>query len=466
MSEKDAPSEHADNDQGENQRLGPWEPNRNLTWLHLWNHSPAISQMWSQIADHMAAHGGVREIQWKGPESGGLGAVAMSVGYDPLGARTNPSAPITSEGDAFLHTVPLIPTEDLKLSWMFGSILPWQAPALTGINGAPTGEPDIRRLAFAFEWPVPYFLSERLGATLSKTERERLHLDQYFTDHLIANGRLPYEGAVKPEQPPRPDFVINEGSDARGIDCVQLALPTRRGAHGSFRAIRDAVLQQPRQRFVHLAGSMIYVWFERENQLVRPCRAGRDRAAIHHIVDALSNYKVDRDRYRTDLALEFPRQHPGWTTEQMEAGGIFYGVPLQGYPSTRFFMSTGFELGLAFTSIADAASGWKSLIELLESHDQPGFDHLLVTVGGPDEAGFGYLAEELLLIEMLRDPKDIPKPRYVTKVTLHSWETGEIVDLKWGPDPKQSFPDEMILNRVNGRIRPSSIQVLPVESSL
>jgi hypothetical protein len=349
----------------------------------------------------------------------------------------------------FLHSVPAQVEEVLIATRMFGR-LAWNVPALQGAAGHPPDDREHRKLHIAFEWPIPQlFVPE--SVRLQQRDLERLHLDRYCTHHLLVTGHLPYESEPEVSESPAPDFVFHESHGPMGVDCAQLFVPGRRNAHGSFKTIRRAILQQPRHRFARLAGLIIYMWFTEGDRLGLAYSAATRKAAISDAVDALAAYQPDRSL--SWVEGDPPDPHPGLAGVTV-GDCTFHGVPLDVAPPTPFFTRMGFELGMAYGTTVDAAMGWDVLAGLVADHDQPGYDHLLVTIGGPDRDGLAYPGEELLGSEMLREPPRLAKPDHLSKVILHSWELGGITEVSWAesgdarilvisevPQPAEIVPD-------------------------
>ena len=60
---------------------------------------------------------------------------------------------------------------------------------------------------------------------------------------------------------------------------------------------------------------------------------------------------------------------------------------LGGAPGSMLFTLAGFDIALAYTTLLTAEEAWSEVQRLVDSHDKPGVDLLLVTAGGPDANG-------------------------------------------------------------------------------
>ena len=113
---------------------------------------------------------------------------------------------------------------------------------------ADTSEPV---LVVAQEWPATSGSSQ---TERTKEELERLHLDQYCTDHLLATRQIPYTQLERGSG--RVDFsgVQADAERVVGIDMTQFALASRRRAEALFGLVLDAVLDRPRSSQGNAAG--------------------------------------------------------------------------------------------------------------------------------------------------------------------------------------------------------------------
>jgi hypothetical protein len=91
---------------------------------------------------------------------------------------------------------------------------------------------------------------------------------------------------------------------------------------------------------------------------------------------------------------------------------------------------TGFELGLAYTTLLTAQAAWQEVQRLVDQHDQPGVDILLITAGAPDQRGQIFPAEEAIASFLLEAPLALTRPpSHIKQVLLHSWATGRATEL-------------------------------------
>jgi hypothetical protein len=270
------------------------------------------------------------------------------------------------------------------------------------------------------EWPIPGVPSA------DKESMERLHLDRFCTDTLIGTGLLPY-GDISPGSDP-PDFVGKSSGQEVGIECTQLTSPVRREVKALFERVRAAIEDTNRDRFRHLRGVNIYMWFDVEGQISKPPRR-TDPEFVAEILEGLDAYRFDPAKAGLP-SLELPNQAPDLNIHTTPSGCRFYGIAMaNAVPATPFFVRLGFEIGLAYTTVHTRDDAIDELARLIDGHDHPRTLDLLITVGGPDIAGYVYPSEDALAIFALEEWFLAKRPDHLRIVYLHRWSTGSIVEL-------------------------------------
>lgn len=321
--------------------------------------------------------------------------------------------------------------EDIEVGTSFTYLLPWNAPALMGMSGTSASRPDTLTALVGFEWPIPHLTPTE---EISKPELERIHLDRYFTDYLFATGTPPFLNPTQTEPgADPPDFTVSTSKGQEGVDCVQLTLNSRRSVNGTFQVIRKAILQEPRHRFAHLAGHVVYMWFVTEQNDPRKPPRPSNRAQIAAVIDALANYRMDPNAfmYQPEHPDEgMPERLDNVAFDRSSPGTMFYALPMQGAaPSSMLFLRTGFEIGMAYSTSDNADAIWQELLRVVRDHDQDTTDHLLITVGGPNKEGFIFPSESYLIDVALSAAEPLRELRHLSRVSLHFWENGRIVEL-------------------------------------
>lgn len=318
-----------------------------------------------------------------------------------------------------------LPAGTTVTGMFFAPLLPWMAPALSGVVGHPSDEPGRVTAMIAYEWPIPHWTI--LGDPLEKEAVERLHLERYRTDCLLATGELPYVALEPGANPPDFDASLPDGSSV-GVDCTQFTASGRIAAQAQFERIRRAVLAESRAHFTHLRGHLLYLWFETEGDLGLP---HREAAAVEEVVAALREYQPDTSWTEMPPAEAAMPERLGETDMQStDSGCRFYAAELRGaVPGTDFFATAGFEMALAYQTAHTVSEVWAELRRLIERHDKPEIQHLVVTVGGPNRRGLAYPSEDFLMDMALIAGPPTFEPRHITSVVIHSWSDGRVIPL-------------------------------------
>jgi hypothetical protein len=405
---------------------------------HILGYAPPLLEMWAAFAHKYQKRGVLKELLLRGPAMGESSVVAITAGWQPSEAGQTEGTQQTTEHvrGGFMHFLP--PFHIPEVAWMTGvgiSITPWQAPSLGGVRIVPHTNPEDVQTIITYEYPAELFmqgLSREVhqDPQQSKRSRERLHLDKYCTDHLIATGALPY-GSIEDGADP-PDFVGRIARKDRAVECTQLTVPNRREANGLFKAVRRAVLsaaRESRERFTKLRGCVVYMFFMHSTgSLGLPPRV-IDHHAVDEIIDALGKYDADPLRLWLTNDAEMPNR-PDLAAVTTSYGCTLYAVPMaMAAPVTCFFIETGFELGYGIPTIHRQSEAWRDLANIVARKDKKYTDDLLITVGGPDADGFAFPSEEWVATLALEGQDRALVTQHLKRVRLHFWSTGRIVEL-------------------------------------
>jgi hypothetical protein len=334
-----------------------------------------------------------------------------------------------SASGGYLHLVPFYLPQGMTFTGMSMSALPWMSPSYSGVVGTTTSNPSEAALTITFEWPIPWL---RTVTPIEKIDREILYVRRFSADQALVTGTHAFSN-VRPGPDPNlpPDTMVTTDQGVLGVESTSLTVEKRRGAYKLFQLLRRRILEQDPAAFANLAGHVIYVWFEDPKQpgIALPFRKNDD-AAVTELLQELAGYKPKTDQMWIPGGA-LPQQAPALPLASTQQGARFYAMPLaSSAPSTMLFSFTGFEVGFAYTSIITATDAWQELQRLVDDHDQPGVDILLITSGGPDQSGLVFPAEEALAHFILDNPLGLPRaPKNIQHVWLHSWTTGHAVEL-------------------------------------
>ena len=331
-----------------------------------------------------------------------------------------------------VHVVPFFVSEDLNISGIFTAMTPWHATYLTGVIGRTTANPFTSKIIVGFEWPIQIINAAK---PFSKVELEARHFERFRTDMQIKYGIMPFVGVTQTaEHQDPPDFSLELEGKTIGIDLAQLALQSRRAVNAAFSTIRDALLFEPRERFAHLAGLTLYMWFGGGvNDMGLPPRPS-SRADIETILKAISNYRFDVEAFQKDTisgADSLPTRIDHQRFNVSVPGTTFYAMPMvNAVPATDFFSNMGFEIGMSYTTEASPEEIWNEIWRLARDHDNALTDILILTVGAPNRDGFVFPAEDYLVSAALENyVPNIPSLVHLNEVILHFWSSGQVAQV-------------------------------------
>lgn len=323
---------------------------------------------------------------------------------------------------AIFQALPLQIDEPFNATSLLLSLTPWNTIGISGIRGGfirdQSGDSTV---IINGEWPKP------VAQKMSKRDKEWLHLYRYMADFLTATARRPYVALEAGNDPP--DFVDANGLTRIGIECTQLVSQHRRHINDLFERVRRGIENEPRERFAHLHGLMVYMWWDQEaGQIAKPPKR-TDASAIPQIVDALTAYRFDPERI-TLPSVELPDRAPGLNVASTPGRCHFYAIPVANSASvTAFLERTGFEMGLAYTTVHRKSEVVLEMTRLVNDHDCLGVNDLLVTIGGPNEEGFVFPTEDVFASLALENWPGIEPPRFISTVKVHFWSNGSIIEL-------------------------------------
>jgi hypothetical protein len=332
----------------------------------------------------------------------------------------------------FLHLLPTVIPEGMTAHALAAAISPWLAPAFSGVVG--TTSDDARPvLAVTFEWPLNWL---RTPEALPTFEHEWLLLRRYSSDQALATGN-PAFADVKPGSDP-PDATVQTDAGQVGVESTALTIEGRREVHALFMQLRRRLQASEAAAFSKLAGHLIYVWFEAADEPLGKPHKRSDSVALDELVQSLAEYEPQGQQLWLPSG-PLPQRAPALPLANTSAGVKFYAVPLMSaVPSSMLFTIAAFELGLAYTTFITDEAAWGELQRLVDGHDRPGVDLLLISAGGPDPNGNIFPAEEAVADFAVDHPLGLSRPpKHINTVVVHSWATGRATQLH--PDIRPLF---------------------------
>lgn len=309
------------------------------------------------------------------------------------------------------------------------NVHPGHQPSVSavGLQGVVADESE-RMIIVGMETPMPLWTPE---SRLDKEIVERLHLERYRSDYLMATGRLPFDDVRRGKDPP--DFVVEAAAGQEGVECTAFTLEQRRSAYRMFARLRTLLADRGEESFPNLRDTAVMVWFGLGSGL--PPKRG-DRDLVDALVKCMQEARIDRDRL-AEVADQIARE--GFPQEFPEGGAAIYWTPgkeagFQVVPIAPsglvgpFAKEMSFACELSMSTQVNESAVRTELERLIRQHDQEGIDHLLITLGGPDQDGLVYPAEEQLVALFADNVLQSPPVKHLKRVSSHAFRSGGICE--------------------------------------
>ncbi len=304
-------------------------------------------------------------------------------------------------------------------------------PAIVGaVNLGGTTTSGEAVVISAMETPIRVSEADRLD----KEVVERAHLERFRCDYLVRQGEMPFDGVERGGDPP--DFVVRKGSARIGVDCAVLTVGQRRRGYRRFLEFLAHVAAQDPGPFAALRDCIVTTWFNVEVSDGGLPPGAHERALIDEMTDLLRTARPDREKiaaFNQEVAVSgFPETFPadlGNIHTASDGSGFNIAPVTPGTLQGTFAEQMGFACELNM-SVQVAESDLRDEIQrLINKHDQPMIDHLLLTVGGPDTYGLRYPGEELVARMLLAGAATGLAAQRLKRVTVHLYTEGDFADL-------------------------------------
>jgi hypothetical protein len=299
-----------------------------------------------------------------------------------------------------------------------------------------TGE---RMMIIVSEQPerMPGFTGE-----LTKETLERYHLERFRIDVLLRSGSVPFEGVERGPDPSKPpDFLVHTPDGATSLDLVALARSDRRNSYRLFEHLQSRLQAGVGNRdFTGVAGCILSVWFGPHLDDLPPKRT--DDEIVDELLDLIAASRVDHQGHAKMMESVaqhgFPEHYPPIMATGKTAGekaGFVANIALPPERAGELPGGLGFQLQLHAPMPVTKAMAMTELSRIVEQHDQPHIEHLVVTAGGPDRNGIRYPTEELIAALLFEEEPPAVKAAHLKRVTVHLWSRRETIDVAVYPPP-------------------------------
>jgi len=264
---------------------------------------------------------------------------------------------------------------------------------------------------------------------MSKLLLERLHIEKYRFDVLARTGQLPFDTVTRGADPP--DFRVQYEDHFVGLDASVVALPQRRSAYRLFDLFLERIREDGRD-YSSLKGTLVAVWFgggsgmpprRTDLQLTQELAAMLSKTTI----DRVLMRKVAEDISKTGFPRTFPPGYPIFQFPDNE-GGFVVSELEQTSSNNEFLGKMGLDCVLQTAVVVDGPLVMSEVLRLIEQHDKPEIDWLILTIGGPDVDGWSYPGEDVMF--ELVSSADLVIAFHLKRVTVHRWSTGECTELQ------------------------------------
>ena len=277
---------------------------------------------------------------------------------------------------------------------------------------------------------------ERLAGfeeTLSGEVLERFHLEWFRSSYLLRRGEVPFNTVERSSDPP--DFEVTTPEGPERVDCAALALEARRLSYRLFDHLRRKLLGGAGNRdFSGIRECLVSVWFGETLSDLPPPRW--DDAVIEPLLVAMEACQIDRvalARLNEEISQHgFPEKLPPiiptGRTPDGQAGFIANLLPASP-GNVGFSKGLPFEISLHRPSEVRLADVQSVFERLVQSHDKPEIEHLILTAGGPDQHGFRYPAEEAVARVLIREGGVVGTAQFLKRISVHLWSMREVSEI-------------------------------------
>ena len=315
--------------------------------------------------------------------------------------------------DSWLHTIPVrihqklsIATAEVEWAGEVASM-----SALRGVVSA-TREPVV---------VVAYDLPTLVRGAMSKAEAELLDVSRAFQD-LYDDEPIAVSPGPHPNEPP--DAIVSIAGTEVCVEATQLLVPAGDGVGrlarwSQFQAVRDRLITDSgrlKSQMRQHRGQLLLLWFGEPGEGLPPPRRHRAR----DVIENLKRSNPPRESSHTDLPDHIPAdQVPMWTADDKSVGCTWAPLP-RGYTS-NFHSALGFEVGFIYNETITQSDLRRELRRLVDSHDSPRTEILVVTLNAPLRDGWYFPASSAVAVSLFQDSDPLAgwRPEHLKSVILH-----------------------------------------------
>ncbi len=264
----------------------------------------------------------------------------------------------------------------------------------------------------------------------SKQEQETGDVKAFLT----AGGVPSFEVVPGPHKNDPPDCLVDVGDRRYAIETAQLLLPARKGKPNAvgrwklFEQLRDQLFRQSgrlQSRLRQHRGYMVTVWFNMEDENRLPPRTRE----IDQMIDHLKAVRPPgKDLVAPSYVARLPNTIPPNTVmnqnDSKSVGCTWAALP----PGVQSGLqrAIGFDLALAYFETYTQSMLRAELVRIIDQHDDPRSDILVLTVGADTREGIYFPSTRLFADAVFDDPDPLNGwvPQHLPLVAIHDARRG------------------------------------------
>ncbi|WP_405151070.1 hypothetical protein OG308_15790 [Nocardia salmonicida] len=264
------------------------------------------------------------------------------------------------------------------------------------------------------------------SAKRSKQEQETDDVLAFLSACNLSSNALAVVPGPDGNEPP--DCLADVGDRRYAIEAAQLMLPSPNSKANSvarwriFEQLSDELFRQSgrlQSRLRQHRGHMVTVWFNFDSDNRLPPRNGNISEMVDHLKNAHPPIKDDFEPIYRGLPKTIPPNTAIKYNESKSVGCTWTALP----PTYQSALqrAIGFDIGLAYYETYTQSMLRAELRRVIEQHDDPRSDILVLTVGAETRGGIYFPSTKLFADALFVDqsPLDGWQPRALPAVAIH-----------------------------------------------
>ena len=223
-----------------------------------------------------------------------------------------------------------------------------------------------------------------------------------------------------------PDFLISRGNKEIKLDVVSFSFTQKRAASVRFRTLKQAVLESFRRGELPGLSNINFAVRFLDNVVLGDIAL--NKIVIPEFIESLK--KIGRQSWSIDAFDSNWAGQPGPGPFPMNQEGTTSDNKMKWYVSrvgqtlidNDFVRECNFNIENNYRTTLNFNDIEQRVMELIQSHDQPLIEELLIVAGGPDKFGEGFDDEaSFASIFISRRKEYFIKPKYLQRIVIDNW---------------------------------------------